>query len=124
MKTFSQFLEEPETDPEYNMRMRQNTRRLLKIANKGITKIRKWRNAIRYRPQSKINIASHEKAKDAVLKGKVKDDVKPSFRRKMVARFADRINRKEIKFDRLLKRQEPKRLKAAKQSYKQKGKNE
>ena len=42
----------------------------------------------------------------------------------MVARFADRINRKEIKFDRLLKRQEPKRVKAAKQSYKQKGKNE
>ena len=124
MKTFLQFLEEPETDPEYNMRMRQNTRRLLKIANRGITKIRKWRNAIRYRPQSKINIASHEKAKDAVLKGKVKDDVKPSFSRKMVVRFADRINRKEIKFDRLLKRQEPKRVKAAKKSYAQKGKDE
>ena len=124
MKTFSQFLEEPETDAEYNMRMRQNTRRLLKIANRGITKIKRRRNAIRIKPQLKINIASHEKAKDAVLKGKVKDDVKPSFRRKMVARFADRINRKEIKFDRLLKRQEPQRVKAAKQSYKQKGKNE
>ena len=124
MKTFSQFLEEPETDAEYNMRMRQNTRRLLKIANRGITKIKRRRDAIRIKPQLKINIASHEKAKDAVLKGKVKDDVKPSFRRKMVARFADRINRKEIKFDRLLKRQEPQRVKAAKQSYKQKGKNE
>ena len=124
MKTFSQFLEEPETDAEYNMRMRQNTRRLLKIANRGITKIKRWRNAIRIKPQSKINIASHEKAKDSVLKGKVKDDVKPSFRRKMVARFADRIDRKEIKFDRLLKRQEPKRVKAAKKSYKQKGKDE
>ena len=70
------------------------------------------------------DVVDKVKAKDAVLKGKVKDDVKPSFRRKMVARFADRINRKEIKFDRLLKRQEPKRVKAAKQSYKQKGKNE
>ncbi len=65
MKTFSQFLEEPETDAEYNMRMRQNTRRLLKIANRGITKIKRWRNAIRIKPQSKINIASHEKAKDS-----------------------------------------------------------
>ena len=128
MKTFVQFLynlaEEPESDAKYNMRMRQNTRRLLKIANRGSTKRIKARNKIRRRPESKLNIASHEKAKGVVLKGKVKDNVKPSFTRKLVARFSDRIDRKEIKFDRLLKRQEPKRVKAARKAKTQKGKNE
>ena len=124
MKTFLQFLEEPETDPEYNMRMRQNTRRLLRIANRASTKRIKARNKIRRRPESKLNIASHEKAKDVVLKGKIKDNVRPSFTRNLVAKFSDRIDRKEIKFDRLLKRQEPKRVKAARKARTQKGKNE
>ena len=128
MKTFVQFLynlaEEPESDAKYNMRMRQNTRRLLKIANRGSTKRIKARNKIRRRPESKLNIASHEKAKDVVLKGKIKDNVRPSFTRNLVAKFSDRIDRKEIKFDRLLKRQEPKRVKAARKAKTQKGKNE
>ena len=128
MKTFVQFLynlaEEPESDAKYNMRMRQNTRRLLKIANRGSTKRIKARNKIIRRPESKLNIASHEKAKDVVLKGKIKDNVRPSFTRNMVAKFSDRIDRKEIKFDRLLKRQEPKRVKAARKAKTQKGKNE
>lgn len=128
MKTFVQFLynlaEEPESDAKYNMRMRQNTRRLLKIANRGSTKRIKARNKIRRRPESKLNIASHEKAKDVVLKGKIKDNVRPSFTRNLVAKFSDRIDRKEIKFDRLLKRQEPKRVKAARKARTQKGKNE
>ena len=128
MKTFVQFLynlaEEPESDAKYNMRMRQNTRRLLKIANRGSTKRIKARNKIRRRPESKLNIASHEKAKDVVLKGKIKDNVRQSFTRNLVAKFSDRIDRKEIKFDRLLKRQEPKRVKAARKARTQKGKNE
>ena len=124
MKTFLQFLEEPETDAEYNLRMRQNTRRLLRIANRASTKRIKARNKIRRRPESKLNIASHEKAKDVVLKGKIKDNVRPSFTRNLVAKFSDRIDRKEIKFDRLLKRQEPKRVKAARKARTQKGKNE
>ena len=128
MKTFVQFLynlaEEPESDAKYNMRMRQNTRRLLKIANRGSTKRIKARNKITPRPESKLNIASHEKAKDVVLKGKIKDNVRPSFTRNLVAKFSDRIDRKEIKFDRLLKRQEPKRVKAARKAKTQKGKNE
>ena len=128
MKTFVQFLynlaEEPESDAKYNMRMRQNTRRLLKIANRGSTKRIKARNKIRRRPESKLNIASHEKAKDVVLKGKIKDNVRPSFTRNLVAKFSDRIDRKEIKFDRLLKRQEPKRVKAARKARTQKGKKE
>jgi len=122
MKTFLQFLEEPETDAEYNLRMRQNTRRLLRIANRASTKRIKARNKIRFKPQEKINKASHEKAKDVVLKGKVKDNVKPSFRRMKVAQFDDLINRKEIKFDRLLKKQEPKRVRAARKAKAQKGK--
>ena len=124
MKTFVQFLynlaEEPESDAKYNMRMRQNTRRLLKIANRGSTKRIKARNKIRRRPESKLNIASHEKAKDVVLKGKIKDNVRPSFTRNLVAKFSDRIDRKEIKLKRILTRQEPKRIKAARARYKSK----
>ena len=127
MKAFKEFLiglaeeeKEKETDAQYNLRMRKTTRRLNRIARKGVTQKRKKRNSIRRRPEAKIDTAARERAKREVLAVKVKDDVRPSFMRKLVDRFSDYIDRKEIKLKRILTRQEPKRIKAARARFKSK----
>ena len=115
MKTFKEFLvglSEKETDAEYNLRMRKNTRTLKRSARKG--KRNKKRNAIKRRTPEKIATAAKAQAKRVVL-GKL-PKMKPSAMKKKVERKAAMIDRKTMKLKRILKKQEPQRIKSAKAS--------
>ena len=122
MKTFKAFLSElseKESDAEYNLRMKKTTRTLKRSARKG--KRNKKRNVIKRRTKfsaarcpEKIASAARAQAKREVL-GKL-GNMKPSVKKKKVERKATMIDRKTMKLKRVLKKQEPQRIKAAKAS--------
>ncbi len=119
MKTFKEFLvglaeedDKPESDAEYNKRMRKTAKTLKKNARKG--KRNKKRNKIKRRTPEKLATAARAKAKREVL-GKL-TKMQPSAKKKKVERKADKIDRKTVKMTRVLKKQEPKRIKAARAS--------
>jgi len=115
MKTFKAFLSElseKESDAEYNLRMKKTTRTLKRSARKG--KRNKKRNVIKRRTPEKIATAARAQAKREVL-GKL-GNMKPSVKKKKVERKATMIDRKTMKLKRVLKKQEPQRIKAAKAS--------
>tara|TARA_Y100000310_G_C20566818_1_gene755906 strand:+ start:399 stop:758 length:360 start_codon:yes stop_codon:yes gene_type:complete len=113
MKTFKEFLvglTEKESDAQYNLRMRKNAKTLKKNAKRG--KFKKKRNAVRKRPVEKLATAAR-----AVVKREVVpkfSDLKPAMRRKKVDRKAGIISRKTIKLKKVLRKQEPERIKKAK----------
>ena len=115
MKTFKAFLSElseKESDAEYNLRMKKTTRTLKRSARKG--KRNKKRNVIKRRTTEKIATAARAQAKREVL-GKL-GNMKPSVKKKKVELKATMIDRKTMKLKRVLKKQEPQRIKAAKAS--------
>ena len=114
MKTFKAFLSElseKESDAEYNLRMKKTTRILKRSAKKG--KRIKKRNKLRRRPDDKLNTAARAKAKKEVLPASV-GKLKPSGRKKKVVIKKTLIDRKTKMIKRDLKKDEPKRIKAAK----------
>ena len=112
MKTFKEFfvsLSEQETDSQYNLRMRKNAKTLKKNAKRG--KHQKKRNAVRKRPVEKLATAARASIKrDVVPKF---SDLKPSMRRKKVDRKAGIITRLTNKLKKVLRKQEPERVKTA-----------
>jgi hypothetical protein len=125
MKTFKELLfdlveEKKESDAEYNLRMRKTTRTLKKVARRGTSKKSKKRNSLKRRSDDKIATAARQKAKRDVLGDT--GNMKPSAKKKKVERKAAIIDLKTKKLKMVLKRQEPKRIKAAK-ATKQKNKD-
>ena len=120
MKTFKAFLSElseKESDAEYNLRMKKTSRILKRSAKKG--KRIKKRNKLKRRPDDKLNTAARGKAKREVLPASV-GKLKPSGRKKKVVIKKALIDRKTKMIKRDLKKDEPKRIKAAKAAKKKK----
>ena len=106
MKTFKAFLSElseKESDAEYNLRMKKTTRILKRSAKKGK----------RIKKRNKLKTAARAKAKKEVLPASV-GKLKPSARKKKVVIKKTLIDRKTKMIKRDLKKDEPKRIKAAK----------
>jgi len=112
MKTFAELLadlEEKESDAAYNMRMRKTARTLKRSAKKG--KRKKKINRMKRRTDAQLNTAARNKAKKEVLPGVA--NMKPSEKRRKLAKKAAMIDRKTKLIKKILKKGEPERIKAA-----------